>query len=119
MTNAFIDKLGEGQYIVIRPLKLQYGCEVPIGFVCDGMSSPKWTECFGIGNRDEDQMMAACVHDYEFSPTTCPCSRERADLNLLQNLKALGVPYHKCLAIYYAVAAFGATHFEKDQSSEN
>ena len=112
---AQVQRLGDDKYRLLAPLKLAYGPEVPAGFECDGMSSPKWLNVFDIGDEKFDQLECAIAHDWAYSKYG-GCSRYQADCDFYRNLRSKGYHFPIAETIYAAVRACGASHYDGDKN---
>lgn len=97
-------------YTLTDPLRFQCGLnggglsvEVPTGFTTDFASIPAilWPAM----PHDGLWAAASVVHDYLYQHGGC--SRFLADAIFREAMAALGVPWSRRLAIYYAVRVFG------------
>lgn len=80
---------------------------VPAGFKTDFASVPRVPIAFVLaGDTAHD---AAVVHDYLYSAGALP--REVADAVLLEAMAVSGVPSWRRYAMYWAVRAFGGSHY--------
>ncbi|OHD22919.1 MAG: hypothetical protein A2Y38_19855 [Spirochaetes bacterium GWB1_59_5] len=80
---------------------------VPAGFVTDFASVPRVPIAFWLtGDTAHD---AAVIHDYLYS--TGQVQRATADAVLLEAAELTGVPAWRRYAMYYAVRAFGGSHY--------
>lgn len=81
---------------------------VPVGFVTDFASIPKWLQWFfsfiGLYGK------AAVLHDYLYA--TELVSRFRADWIFLRAMRVLGVGKFKRRMMYRAVRKFGKSHYK-------
>lgn len=80
---------------------------VPEGFTTDFASVPRLPFVYDLFGDAAHQ--AAVVHDYLYS--TGELSRETADRVLLEAMAAEGVPAWRRYPMYWAVRAFGGSHF--------
>lgn len=104
------EKYGE-RYVIFKDFKSYYGQIVPKNFISDGMSSPFFTDLFGIGNNNNACLYSAFVHDFEYSKSS-EVSRLQADKNLYKNLRKYGLDIITSRLVYDAVRAFGESHYE-------
>lgn len=80
---------------------------VPEGFVTDFASVPRVPVAFWLtGDTAHD---AAVVHDYLY--TTGQVKRATADAVLMEAMTVTGIPAWRRYAMYYAVRAFGGSHY--------
>jgi hypothetical protein len=112
-----IEKLDDGKYKLVEPLKLKYGMEIPKGFITDGMSSPTFLKIVGIGNENLDMFKCAIVHDFEYSNES-DCTRFEADEHLFKNLRTFEISFTQSAIIYDGVRLFGETHYQGRRSKD-
>lgn len=92
---------------------------IPAGFATDGASIPRflWRVC---GTPLEaPRLYAAIVHDYLYSGAVPGVTRAEADAIYRDMLIALGVSRFKAAVEYYALRAFGWTHYNTKGDTKN
>lgn len=84
---------------------------VPSRFVSDGCSCPRilWSWCEPFDYR---YLKIFCFHDHCYA--TGQMTRADADKFMYEALREQGMSWSKANAIYYAVRAFGSSHYDKE-----
>lgn len=99
--------VGGKQYLLLEPLVTdEY--TIPLGFVTDFASVPR--VLWGIFPPNGKYRNAAVVHDYMYVHAITGV-KKNADKLFLKNMKALGVPWWKRQAMYYAVRIGGKGNY--------
>ncbi|MFA7238731.1 MAG: DUF1353 domain-containing protein [Sulfuricellaceae bacterium] len=80
---------------------------VPIGFKTDFASVPRLPVAYLLAGDTAHE--AAVVHDFLYTSGEFP--RATADDVLLEAMAVTGIPRWRRVAIYFAVRAFGGSHF--------
>ena len=112
------DSDGGGTWVLRSPLAYESnvaGCVIcaPEGFRTDFASVPRAPVVYWL--TGDVAHAAAVIHDYLYS--TGGVTRKQADDVLLEAMAVTGVPAWRRYAMYWAVRAFGATHFSAGESS--
>lgn len=112
---------GETDWELADDWTFEYGgssYRLPKGFRTDGASIPRflWRVC---GTPLEvPRLYAALVHDFLYSGGDASVSRCEADMIFRDIQIALGRPRWKCYVEYWALRAFGGSHWWENQEGD-
>ena len=112
------DRDGGGTWVLRSPLAYESSVAgqvicAPEGFRTDFASVPRAPLVYWL--TGDVAHAAAVIHDYLYA--TGGVSRELADDVLLEAMAATGVPAWRRYVMFWAVRAFGASHFGECESS--
>jgi hypothetical protein len=104
---------GRGFWTLVQPLiyvaDSGHKFTVPVGFKTDFASIPRIPLVFeALGDRAN---LAACLHDFLYTPPHAGVARETADGLLREAALAQGVSKWVADALYAGVQAFGQSHW--------
>lgn len=83
---------------------------VPVGYVTDFASVPRWPALF-FSIFGDIASEAATLHDYVYS--TAPFSRYKCDCVLREAAIATGTPHWKAMGLFLGVRIGGSSHYGK------
>jgi len=88
---------------------------IPYGFATDGASIPCFLRPICGDPMETPRLYAAIVHDFIYSGGDPEATREDADTLYRDMLVALGISKFKALVEYYAIRAFGSSHWHENE----
>lgn len=114
-----IENEGRGKWELCLPLIYESDIAgktltVPLGFKTDFASVPRLPVAYLLAGDTAHE--SAVVHDFLY--TSGDFSRATADDVLLEAMAVTGIPAWRRYTIYYAVRAFGSSHFTGGSTKE-
>ena len=102
----------DGMNELLEPLDIIHGgclITVPIGFVCDGATVPRffWRVCGPP--RLHENLIPGIFHDYMYS--THMFNRKNCDILFYKALRCMGKTWVIAKMMYYAVRMFGGSRY--------